>query len=167
MAVATHTPHFPRPLRVAAGLMLGAALLLAFAWRWAGLPATVVLDEAPPTVWRQLRFADAADGAVLVSDARSGKLLERAQGEQGFLRGVLRGLAQERLRRGLPREAPFELQASAAGRLLLHDPSTGRSIDLESFGRDNALVFARWVAPKSSIGAPGATTPTITTGARP
>jgi putative photosynthetic complex assembly protein len=96
---------------------------------------------------RELRFTDGADSSVQVFDGRSGALVEAVHGEQGFLRGVLRGLAQERLRRGIGSGPVFVLQASHDGRLTLSDPSTGRRVDLESFGRDNASVFARWLQP--------------------
>lgn len=152
MALLTSTPLIPRPLLLGAASMVVVSLALVGYVRLNGIPATVVLDDGPPTVWRHLRFADRPDGGVDVSDARSGRTIEVLQGEQGFVRGTVRGLAQERLRRGLGPEQPFELQVSAAGRLMLYDPVTERRVDLESFGRDNALIFARWVAP----GGPGA-----------
>jgi putative photosynthetic complex assembly protein len=146
MAV-TSTPFIPRPLLMAAAAMVLVSMALVAGTRLAGISPAVVLDDAPPTVWRHLHFADRADGAVVVSDAKSGLTLEVLQGEQGFVRGTLRGLAQERLRRGLGPAQPFELQVTGAGRLVLHDPATARRIDLDSFGRDNALIFARWAVP--------------------
>ncbi len=64
-------------------------------------------------------------------------------GEAGFVRGALRTLAQERKRREIGSEPPFELIARQDGRLTLADPSTGRMIDLESFGVINSQHFAR------------------------
>lgn len=149
----TSTPFIPRPLLLGAGAMVLASLVLVGYVRVAGISPSVLLDDAPPTVWRHLRFADRADGAVVVTDARSGRTIEVLHGEQGFVRGTVRGLAQERLRRGLGPEQPFELQVSGTGRLMLYDPATGRRVDLESFGRDNALVFARWVRPGATVAA--------------
>lgn len=148
----TSTPFIPRPLLLGAAAMVVVSLALVAYVRVNGISPNVVLDDGPPTVWRHLRFADRADGAVEVSDARSGRTIEVLHGEQGFVRGTLRGLAQERLRRGAGPERAFELQVSAAGRLMLFDPVTERRVDLESFGRDNALVFARWIAPGSPGG---------------
>jgi putative photosynthetic complex assembly protein len=71
-------------------------------------------------------------------------------GEQGFLRGTLRGMARERRRNGLDDTAALSLLARADGRLTLVDPATGRRIDLESFGPTNAAVFARWIAPPTA-----------------
>lgn len=146
----TSTPYIPRPVLFGAMAMALASMALVGYVRLAGISPSVVLDDAPPTVWRHLHFADRSDGGVEVTDARSGRTIEVLQGEQGFVRGTLRGLAQERLRRGLGAEQAFELQVTALGRLVLHDPATGRRIDLESFGRDNALIFARWALPAGS-----------------
>jgi len=55
--------------------------------------------------------------SVTTKTGRSGTLVEAVHGEQGFLRGVLRGLAQERLRRGIGDGPVFQLMASADGRL--------------------------------------------------
>jgi putative photosynthetic complex assembly protein len=43
-------------------------------------------------------------------------------------------------------EAPFELIAQADGRLTLHDPATGKRVELESFGPTNAANFSRLLA---------------------
>lgn len=139
----TSTPFFPRPVLVGAGLMMLAAFIAAsMAARWQ--PARPAV-EGPTTQLRELHFTDGADGAVNVIDAHSGRTIETLHGEQGFLRGVLRGLAQERLRRGLGSERAFLLLLGGDGRLALVDPATGRRVDLESFGRDNAALFARWL----------------------
>jgi putative photosynthetic complex assembly protein len=67
------------------------------------------------------------------------------RGEQGFLRGVLRGLARDRRQHGVGAEAPYLLSLHDDGRLLITDPSTGQRIDLASFGVDNAAVFTQWL----------------------
>ena len=107
------------------------------------------LQGGPPpdvqaVLWQQqLRFEDRPNGDVGVVDARSGQEIARFAGEQGFVRGVLRALARERLRRGIGPEQPFELLGHAQGRLTLRDPVTGERIALESFGPSNAALFAR------------------------
>ena len=107
--------------------------------------AQIHKPDAAAAVVRELRFEDLADGSVAVIDGRNGQLIEKMTGEQGFLRGTLRGLARERKRRGIGSERPFELIARADGRLTLRDPATEARIDLESFGPTNASVFVRWV----------------------
>ena len=92
---------------------------------------------------RTLRFDDLPDGAVAAVDAASGKLIQRFEGEQGFLRGTLRAMARERKLHGIGRDETFELLLHADGRLTLLDPQTGARIALESFGATNTGVFAR------------------------
>ena len=92
---------------------------------------------------RTLRFDDLPDGAVAAIDVANGKLVQRFEGEQGFLRGTLRAMARERKLHGVGRGEPFELLLHADGRLTLLDPQTGMRIALESFGSTNTGVFAR------------------------
>jgi putative photosynthetic complex assembly protein len=102
-------------------------------------------------VARRLHFRDRADGGIDVLDADSGASIGVVEpGSQGFVRGALRGLAQERKRRGLGAEAPFELSARAGGALVLADPATGRRVELASFGPVNAGAFARWLPLKEA-----------------
>jgi putative photosynthetic complex assembly protein len=97
--------------------------------------------DASPAQVLQLRFEDRPDGSIAVIDYKSGKQIDAVQGEAGFVRGTLRGLAQERKRRGLDSGPPFELIYRADGRLTLSDTATGRLVDLESFGPTNASTF--------------------------
>ncbi|MEN9420075.1 MAG: putative photosynthetic complex assembly protein PuhC [Pseudomonadota bacterium] len=142
----------PRWALIAAALVVGATLALVAILRLNGFdpaqaPAEVVAE-------RLLRFADAADGAVVVHDARTGEAVATMRGEQGFLRGVLRGLARERRARDVPASEPYVLSLRADARLLIHDPSAGQRIDLASFGPDNAAVFLRWLPASLSTGVP-------------
>jgi putative photosynthetic complex assembly protein len=139
----TSTPFIPRPVLWGAAAMMLATFVAATLS--ARLQPSRHAVAGPTTHLRELRFADRADGAVSVLDASSGRTIETLHGEQGFLRGVLRGLAQERLRRGLGSERPFLLMVGGDGRLALVDPTTHRRIDLESFGRDQTALFARWL----------------------
>jgi putative photosynthetic complex assembly protein len=97
--------------------------------------------DASPAQVLQLRFEDLPDGSIAIIDYKTGKQIDTVQGEAGFVRGTLRGLAQERKRRGLDSGPPFELIYRADGRLTLSDTATGRLVDLESFGPTNASTF--------------------------
>jgi putative photosynthetic complex assembly protein len=99
--------------------------------------------DALPAQVLQLRFEDRPDGSIAVINYKTGKQIDAIQGEAGFIRGTLRGLAQERKRRGLDSGPPFELIYRADGRLTLADTATGRLVDLESFGPTNAGTFFR------------------------
>lgn len=145
----TATPEIiPRKALLAGGLVLAALVGAIGTARLAGVD--IAEPDAVTVVERTLRFVDRPDGGIAVMDARSGRTLDVMQGEQGFLRGTLRGMARERRRSGLDDSTPLSLLARADGRLTLVDPSTGRRIDLESFGPTNAAVFARWIAPPTA-----------------
>jgi putative photosynthetic complex assembly protein len=98
-----------------------------------------------PTVVRQLTFTDRGDGAVVVRDVNTGEtvrvLVDGVPGN-GFVRGVMRGMARERHIRGVGMAPPFTLTLWKNGTLSLDDKSTGRSIELGSFGPDNRAAFA-------------------------
>lgn len=134
-------PIVPRGVLLAMGAMLAVAILSVAAVRLSGVP--IRAPDAPASVVRELRFEDLDGGGVAVSDARSGARIAVFEGEQGFLRSTMRGLARERRRSGIGAEPPFELVGRTDGRLTLIDPATRRVVDLESFGPTNAAVFAR------------------------
>ncbi len=100
-------------------------------------------DNAEVRQLRVLRFDDAPDGSVAAIDVSTGELVQRFEGEQGFLRGTLRAMARQRRMNGLGAGQPFELILLRDGRLTLRDPATGMRIALESFGATNTGVFAR------------------------
>lgn len=95
---------------------------------------------------RDLRFEDQADGGIAVLDAATGARAGTvAPGEGGFVRGVMRGFARTRVRRGVDARLPFRLTASSGGRLVMADPATGAVAELEGFGMTNAASFARFL----------------------
>jgi putative photosynthetic complex assembly protein len=124
--------------------MLGmVSATLFFSWVIHQSQASARYPDAPAKHVKQLRFEDRSDGSIAVFDYQTGRQIESIVGEAGFVRGALRTLAQERKRRDIDSKPPFELIAREDGRLTLLDPSTGRTIDLESFGAVNAQHFAR------------------------
>jgi putative photosynthetic complex assembly protein len=143
---------FPRWFPRAVGALLVVLLASLAVLRLGGFEPAV----EPGAVLREraLRFADESDGAVRVIDHASGRTLALMRGEQGFLRGVLRGLARDRRQHGIGAGLPYLLSLRDDGRLLITDPATGQRIDLASFGPDNAAVFVRWLPPNEPTGAP-------------
>jgi putative photosynthetic complex assembly protein len=134
------------PLLGAGALALGALAAVA-ALRLSGTPPMTV-PPSPVAIERALRFADAAGGGVDVIDGRTGEAVAHlAPGSDGFIRATLRSLARERKRQGIGEATPFVLMSHADGRLTLADPATGRQVNLEAFGPDNAGAFARLLAP--------------------
>jgi putative photosynthetic complex assembly protein len=101
-------------------------------------------QEDAPVSWQlSLRFEDRPNGDVAVLQAHNQMEITRFQGEQGFVRGTLRTLSRERMRRGIGSGPAFELIGHTDGRLTLLDPATGARIDLESFGPTNMSAFAQ------------------------
>jgi putative photosynthetic complex assembly protein len=142
---------FPRPPLVGAAVLVCFTLAAAGVGRLSGLGAQQPVSTAISE--RDLRFEDRADGAVLVYDAHTQPTDLNAQpidvvtGQNGFLRGVLRGFARTRRADGVGAAAAFRLTAWADGRLTLEDPATGRHTDLEAFGPANVPVFAQFLPP--------------------
>lgn len=143
MSTAVRAELIPRRALLGAAGALGLCVAAVGALRLAGFSPRQA--DAPSVAERRLRFVDRPDGGIDVIDDDSGAAVDRVHGEQGFLRGTLRGLARERRRRALGADAPLVLIARADGRLTLADPATGQRIDLESFGPTNAAVYAHWL----------------------
>jgi len=133
----------PRVPLAAAGALVLVSLLAVASMRLAGAPPLAVAPS-PVTAERQLHFSDASGGGVDVTDSRSGRQIAHlVPGADGFIRATLRSLVRERRLQQLGPEAPFVLSSHVDGRLTLADPATGRRVNLEAFGPDNAGAFAR------------------------
>jgi putative photosynthetic complex assembly protein len=133
---------FPRGALFGAAALMALAIVASGGARLTGF-GTSHVPYGMPVESRDLRFADRSDGAVVISEAETGRVVDVASpGTNGFLRSTMRGLARDRKRRDLGTEAPFRLTRWADGRLSLQDEATGRSIDLGAFGPTNAAVFA-------------------------
>jgi putative photosynthetic complex assembly protein len=149
MSEATYRHDVPRGALLAAGALILAAVLAVAIVRLSGVD--IRTPEAPVFAGRELRFVDRADGSIVVSDS-NGETVQVITGEAGFVRGVLRALARERMRRGVGPEQPFQLTAHTDGRLMLSDPVTGERVGLEAFGATNAAVFAQLLPPLAGSG---------------
>jgi putative photosynthetic complex assembly protein len=151
---------FPRKPLVGAGALILFTLGLAIFGRATGVGAPQPTGVA--TAQRTLTFADRPDGAVIVRIAGSDQVLDIMTGQQGFLRGSLRGFARIRHMDGIGSALPLVLTGYADGRLVLRDPSTGRTQELEAFGSANEAVFVHLLtmAPQSQTTSAAPATPT-------
>jgi putative photosynthetic complex assembly protein len=143
----------PSPLRVSlipgitafilASVLLGATL--------ARLENFAKAPAAPPALaTAALTFSDMADGGVLVRNALNGGVVATIPfRDDGFLRMTLRLLAAARLRQHIGQDQPFTLTEFSGGRMLLADPATGLSIELEAFGPSNVGEFRHFFAPET------------------
>jgi putative photosynthetic complex assembly protein len=131
----------PRAAVIALSVLLAGVMLSVATVRLSGVD--VREPDAPTLVSRSLRFEDTPESNVAVIDAKTGAVIEIVKGEAGFLRGSLRALSRERMKRSIGNGPAFELIGRTDGRLTLEDPATGERLDLESFGPTNAAVYAR------------------------
>ncbi len=135
---------FPRGALLATGAMLLVVVGGTAAVRLSRLyspSAPIIAPAAAASV--DLRFADQKDGSILVTEAGRGTTVAvLAPDTNGFVRGVMRGMARDRLSRRLGPAMPFRLSRDAAGRLWMQDLATRRLVDLEAFGGDNRAAFA-------------------------
>ena len=143
------SPIPPQAL-IAAGLLIGAALLYAGFGRQAGL------GQAPPSGASavrsvELRFHDAQDGGVVISDQHGREVERLAPQTNGFIRGVVRSLVRARRQDRVEADPPFRLTQWSDHRLTLEDPATGQSIDISGFGKDNRGAFARLLASGATL----------------
>lgn len=134
----------PALLLIGAGALLGFTMLAVAIGRGEGVGLTQ-LPPAKAVARLEFRAEDQADGSIALRDAADATHIVAwiRPGEDGFLRGTLRGLAQARQRDGLGREPPFSLTRYDDGRLDLADEATGRHVPLEAFGPTNSGAFAR------------------------
>ncbi len=141
MAHNNEHPTIPRAAVAGAVALVVVSVIAVYASRATGVgivttPASLAVDS------RRLVFEDSADGSVIVQDAEAGAIVHVVEpGTNGFLRGVLRGLARDRKLKGVGSGPPFVLTRWADGRLTLADPQTDRRIDLAPFGAENVQVF--------------------------
>jgi putative photosynthetic complex assembly protein len=149
-AAHSHDPTVPRGALIGAAVMLAfvlaltAAVSFGFIARSADPQAERAAQNIAAAQVRELRFADRADGAVVVSDAQSGEVVQViAFGEGGFLRATMRRLIKSRTAKGIGPQPPFKLTLWENGALSLSDPSTGREAEIIGFGPDHKKIFAQ------------------------
>ncbi|MCJ2062342.1 putative photosynthetic complex assembly protein PuhC [Methylobacterium sp. J-088] len=148
----------PALLMIGAGALMGFTMLAVLIGRSEGV-GLVALPPAKPVAQVEFHAEDQVDGSIALRNVADQKILAWIRpGEDGFLRGTLRGLAQARQRDGLGPEKPFSLTRFDDGRLALADEATGRRVPLEAFGPTNAGAFARLMPAPATPGAPATET---------
>lgn len=151
--------QFPKGALYGAGGLIGIVLVVVFGIRLGVLPGRETAPEirtehhVAATVSRDFRFADRKDGALVATDARTNEvaLVLEPGSNSGFIRGVMRGLMRERMLNEVPRDGAVNVTQWSDGALTLKDPSTGRIIELGSFGHTNRAAFAQLLVPGQHI----------------
>jgi putative photosynthetic complex assembly protein len=138
------------------GLLIGAAVLLAFAFsitlfgRSTDMGA-LHMPAARPYQTLLLHFADRDDGGITISDASDDSVLQTiAPGTNGFVRSLMRGFARERSRSGIGAQTPFTLTRWSDGTLSLTDETTGRRVDLDAFGSNQTELLASLLSSRKA-----------------
>lgn len=110
---------------------------------------TLRVRKGQPDQVLDLRFLDRTGGEIAVINAHSGKTIAIiAPGEDGFIRGAMRGLNRGRKLRSVGPEEPYRLIRWTDGRITLSDITNGQRVDLNAFGPTNAGAFARFLLIK-------------------
>jgi putative photosynthetic complex assembly protein len=106
-------------------------------------PLPLEAPSAAPANAIELVFLDEPDGSVQVRRSEDRSLVQVIKPTTGgFVRGVMRGFARDRMVRNVGSSPPFLLALSKAGQLSLTDLATGRVTVLEAFGSTNRAAFA-------------------------
>lgn len=102
---------------------------------------------------RMVLFLDDEGGIVSVLDAETrSPIAAYNSGEGAFARTALRALAYTRRLHGIGSDAPFLIARSEDGQIILHDPSTQKSIGVSAFGDSNVEQFARLLTSSETPG---------------
>lgn len=169
MSVELTNERFPKSALYAAGALIFISILTVGGIRLGLLPA---LETAPQsrerrhvqaTTTRDFRFEDRADGALMVTDVAANRLvfIFMPGSNTGFIRGVMRGLMRERRLHEVLRSGPVTVSQWADGALTLEDKSTGRILELGSFGHTNRAAFAQLLVPYQAGGSGVPATPIV------
>jgi putative photosynthetic complex assembly protein len=143
MSNAFHDQPLPRAALLGAAVLIVGSILATVIGRQSDIGVTH-MPQAQEVFSRSLRFEDRNDGAVVVLDVNEQREIAVFQpGTNGFVRGVMRGMARERRSEGIDATPPFRLTRWSDGRMSIHDPSTGLNVNLEVFGPTNAEPFAK------------------------
>jgi putative photosynthetic complex assembly protein len=135
---------------VAFSLALTAGVSFGFFDRQAVPSEARVAEGAQVVASRTIRFVDEADGNVRVEDGATGEVLVRyGPGTGGFIRATARSLVHQREIRGIGPAVPFDLIEWDKGELTLQDPTTGKTVELASFGTNNRKVYAAMLSGKA------------------
>ncbi len=140
------TKPFPRLALIAAGVLVAGSIAAAAVGRFAQTSSAEIdaTQSMKPLAARDLTFFDMENGAVEVRDTAGEKVLYVvAPGTNGFIRGVMRGMARSRRAHDLGQEEAFRLAEWPNGRLTLEDLATGKRIELGAFGAENRVAFAQ------------------------
>ncbi len=156
------TERFPKSALYAAGALISVSILTVGSIRVGILPSNETAPQSRErrqvavVTARAFRFEDRPDGALHAFDAKTNRLafIFAPGSNTGFIRGVMRGLMRERRLHEVARTGPVMVTQWADGALTLEDKSTGRILELGSFGSTNRAAFAQLLVPQPADAPP-------------
>ena len=134
-------------LRAIAILLFLVTGLVAWA-RIAGIEPSAMPPDLPIVQERQIVLFGSTDGSATVLRPDGTVIAQMGVNEGGFIAGVQRSLARQRMQSGLDPNAPVRLVRFSDGRMGLRDDLTGWRVELLGFGKDNTAAFARLLVIK-------------------
>lgn len=112
--------------------------------RWTGMPPSSQPPVQAEAQSAMLVITSQGLSAVTVADAATGEVRMVLSGESaGFIAGVQRSYARQRMLAGVPEDAPVRVVRWEDGRMSLIDPVTGWRAEALGFGSANEEAFAR------------------------
>lgn len=145
---ATRNTTMTRPYLLVVGAAILASLLAVGIWGGPGAPPPAQTPRASLT----LRFTELPDGGLSVVNVSTGQEMDRlAEGENGFLRTLLRVVRRDIERTPAVISMPFRIEVWQDNSITLTDSATERRIDLLAFGPTNVEVFKRWLERRNGV----------------
>jgi putative photosynthetic complex assembly protein len=141
--------HATRPQPFPKAALYGAAALIVFTFALAAFSRLTGskmdwVPDADSAVTRDVRFGTAADGAIVISDAKTGQVLgSYAHETNAFVRSVAHGLEIERGLVHGAKDQPYRITRWSDGRVTVDDPVSGRSVELGAFGQSQVQTFSK------------------------
>lgn len=129
-------------LRLVFALVLAVLALVTVA-KLSGRPLEATPAQTEIVRERAIFLEADAGGAVRVLDNKGSVLADLDPDQGGFIAGVERVIARERMKRAVGHGGPVLLQLREGHRLSILDPETGWTAELMGFGADNVRSFAR------------------------
>jgi putative photosynthetic complex assembly protein len=135
--------RIPKPLLYAMLAMVLASLALTSYARITGMEPRATPDDAATTVVRErmIQIMAHADASAQIYDSHGVLIADLGPDQAGFISGVHRALARERMLAKVEGNPPVRIVLFADGRLGLRDPFTGWRVELMSFGDTNRDAF--------------------------
>jgi putative photosynthetic complex assembly protein len=129
-------------LRLVFALVLAVLALVTVA-KLSGRPLEATPPQTEVIRERAIHLSGDSSGAARVLDQNGALLADFSPEKGGFISGIERVIARERMKRGLENTAPILLQLRQGNRLSIYDPETDWSAELMGFGATNIRSFAR------------------------